>query len=122
MTYSDDRQQEKLKAALWEHPLGSQKLLDATEAAMNGGVPMHEIEDILDAKENQDRAKRPRATAVECPECGGEKVTKTEAGWYCLPCARIVDPGRRMDFGKTNPSLRLEREERNRSNGARITQ
>ncbi len=42
-----------LRAALYEHPFGSDELLDAIEAAEDGGVPLHEIEEALDELENR---------------------------------------------------------------------
>ncbi len=44
---------ERLKAALREHPYRSPELLDAVEAAEDGGVPLHEIEEVLDAVERK---------------------------------------------------------------------
>lgn len=59
-TYSQDRAHERLKAALWEQPFGSAERLDAVEAAIDGGVPMEEIESILDGEENHERLSRVR--------------------------------------------------------------
>ena len=49
-----DAEAQRLKAALWKHEYGSDELHEAVSAAIEDGVPLHEIKAILGAKGSDD--------------------------------------------------------------------
>ena len=53
---SVDAESQRLKAELWKHKYGSDELLDAVEAAIDGGVPGGEIDAISAEKKGIDDA------------------------------------------------------------------